>query len=406
MSKSSSRPPEPPGPSFLELVRAYRQFILRIAEKEEVLRADAEDVTQLVLHALWQEVRKHGLPEHPRAWLATVTRRIAVNYHHGRLGWRLDRPDTGELSPDELGPSSEQLCLAREQVELVGQLLASLRPERAELLRRYELEGEPLIAIAREQGVPPGTVYTRLRLAREDLKAAYERWLERNEGAKASKSKEDEKKRKNRKKRRRGVLLPFAFLGEHVAIAPANPPSRSPRRTAAFQAPAALLFVLLATLDTPLRRCGVEIDTAARVQSAALTPALVKGPFREAAPTPGVLGAPWGSPDSPSRGSVATSARSSSGSSPGNSIPPSQRSSPAPAAHPSNPPLPGDLETARIHLHLAARMAAENKPEIANQALHGYEVRVPDNPLPATKAALESSVRPPSPGTPTGIVPQ
>ncbi|WP_437878742.1 sigma factor-like helix-turn-helix DNA-binding protein [Sorangium sp. So ce513] len=72
-------------------------------------------------------------------------------------------------------PLSEQRAVERERLELVIDVLWTLAPERRLLLVLHEAYEVPLVEIARELGINYNTATNRLRLAREDYRAAVKR---------------------------------------------------------------------------------------------------------------------------------------------------------------------------------------------------------------------------------------
>ncbi|WP_438020912.1 sigma factor-like helix-turn-helix DNA-binding protein [Sorangium sp. So ce315] len=72
-------------------------------------------------------------------------------------------------------PLSEQRVVERERLELVIDVLWTLAPERRLLLVLHEAYEVPLVEIARELGINYNTATNRLRLAREDYRAAVKR---------------------------------------------------------------------------------------------------------------------------------------------------------------------------------------------------------------------------------------
>ncbi|WP_437738069.1 sigma factor-like helix-turn-helix DNA-binding protein [Sorangium sp. So ce1335] len=72
-------------------------------------------------------------------------------------------------------PLSEERAVERERLELVIDVLWTLAPERRLLLVLHEAYEVPLVEIARELGINYNTATNRLRLAREDYRAAVKR---------------------------------------------------------------------------------------------------------------------------------------------------------------------------------------------------------------------------------------
>ena len=150
----------------LEL-RAQRDFLRRLARGLLGDDAAAEDVVQEAeLRALERGPAK---PESLRTWLATVTRRLALNSRRAseRRASReqaVARPEA-QPGPDE---ALEGLDLQRAVLEAVRELD---EPHRTVLWQRYYEDRTPG-EIAERLGLPLATVKTRLRRALERLRGA------------------------------------------------------------------------------------------------------------------------------------------------------------------------------------------------------------------------------------------
>ncbi|MDO4724798.1 MAG: sigma-70 family RNA polymerase sigma factor [Comamonadaceae bacterium] len=118
--------------------------------------ADAADLAQEVFLRLLRQPDLQALRE-PRAYLATVGKRLALNLHRRR---QLEAAYLEALAalPQPLALSPEEHCLLRETVLELDALLSALGPKvkRAFLLAQFE--GLGYAAIARDIGVTPRTV--------------------------------------------------------------------------------------------------------------------------------------------------------------------------------------------------------------------------------------------------------
>ncbi|WP_438036678.1 RNA polymerase sigma factor [Sorangium sp. So ce204] len=111
-------------------------------------------------------------------WLFGIAWR-KVSKHLERAYRRREVPDGLHLGPRgqavEPGPSGEQRVLERERLELAIDVLGTIAPERRVLLVLHEAFEVPIVEIARELGINYNTAANRLRLAREDYRAAVAR---------------------------------------------------------------------------------------------------------------------------------------------------------------------------------------------------------------------------------------
>ncbi|WP_437319747.1 RNA polymerase sigma factor [Sorangium sp. So ce385] len=149
-------------------------------------------------------------------------------------------------------PSGEEHLANRERLELATEVLDTLDPERRVLLVMYEAYEVPLVDIARELGLKYNTASNRLRLARDDYRAAVERL------------------RPEQRQALRAFWLPFplasGFLAqEHDAEAPASPAQAPPSPALpASRPPASTPRAPAPPLAAPsiLRRSSVRIARA------------------------------------------------------------------------------------------------------------------------------------------------
>jgi RNA polymerase sigma-70 factor, ECF subfamily len=127
-------------------------------------RQEAEDIVQEAYAralARWSRLRGYDLPE---AWVRRVALRIAIDAgrrQRSRLAAvtqlaRMHQPDRG-------GPEDDL------KYTPLGAALLDLPMHEREVLVLHYLADLPVDTIARERGLPPGTVKTRLAVARRHL---------------------------------------------------------------------------------------------------------------------------------------------------------------------------------------------------------------------------------------------
>ncbi|WP_434046810.1 MULTISPECIES: RNA polymerase sigma factor [Sorangium] len=102
-----------------------------------------------------------------------------VSHHLHRAHRRREVPAglllASERHAVDTAPSGEEHLAKQEWLELATQVLDTLDPERRVLLVMYEVYEVPLVDIARALGLKYNTASNRLRLAREDYRAAVKR---------------------------------------------------------------------------------------------------------------------------------------------------------------------------------------------------------------------------------------
>lgn len=186
-----SRPrDEPPlDPRSLIALASYFPTVVRWLRTLDVREHDRQDVAQKVL--LIALKRWGALVTAPhlsevtgrRLWLFAVTCNAAKHYNrwHASRRERLVDPTeddadipSGEPSPEELLSQHVDGIHVAADVDL-GRLRAATSAENWSAFYANVVEGLPLRIIAAAQGVPIGTVATRLRAAKRDLRAAISR---------------------------------------------------------------------------------------------------------------------------------------------------------------------------------------------------------------------------------------
>ena len=154
-------------------VRAHLGAVWRVLRRHGVSEADADDAAQRVFLVL---SRKLGDVEVGRELPFLIRTATFVASEMRRTVRR--RRESDEPPPDLLGPPAQQPDVAMERREALARLDALL--ERLdESLRSvfvlHEIEEMTMAEIAEALGVPPGTVASRLRRAREELESLCER---------------------------------------------------------------------------------------------------------------------------------------------------------------------------------------------------------------------------------------
>ena len=140
------------------------RYVLRLTRGDMPF---AEDVVQESLLRLWRKPEVLAQPpENVRKWLYTVARNLVID---DRRSARYTRELQSEYlpeqaSPDAIGPAFDKWILS--------DALLSLSPEhRSAIVRAYYL-GQTVADIAQQEGIPEGTVKSRLHYALRALRIA------------------------------------------------------------------------------------------------------------------------------------------------------------------------------------------------------------------------------------------
>lgn len=151
---------------FAYFAPRVKSFLMRSGLPDSV----AEEVTQEVMLALW---RKASYFDPSRAGVSTWVFTIARNQRIDRLrrmrSRMMDRPLDPSEEPD--APlSAEDIAITTEREEEIRKALATLPAAQATIVRLSYFFEKPHAEIARDLGIPLGTVKSRIRLALNRLR--------------------------------------------------------------------------------------------------------------------------------------------------------------------------------------------------------------------------------------------
>ncbi len=155
--------------AFAALFRAHREPVLALCLHLTGRRVDAEDAAQETFLAAHRALPGFRGEARLSTWLYRIAVRASLQVKARR------RPHL-ELD-DELGApgSAEAALLARDEARRVQRALQLLPTEQRAVLALFAVEGLSHAEVADVLGVPVGTVWSRLHLARRRLAEALER---------------------------------------------------------------------------------------------------------------------------------------------------------------------------------------------------------------------------------------
>jgi len=161
--------------SFEEVYEAEFAFawrnLRRLGVRESQLRDAAQDVF-LVVHRRLADFEGRGTL---RAWLYSIVVRVASQYRRTRLRKDLEHTDDPDAVADTKTLGPEDNAGQNEDVRLLLSLLDQLDEAKREVFVLSDLEGLTAPEVAELLELKLNTVYSRLRAARLELKAALER---------------------------------------------------------------------------------------------------------------------------------------------------------------------------------------------------------------------------------------
>lgn len=148
---------------LLVLLAKERRTFLRFLTSRVRSEADAEELLQ---HALLRAAEKIDTLEEPgrlEAWFYRILRRSIADHfaHRATEGARLEA-----LRAEAESGTDEQVATCACSLGL----LARLRPPHQEMLRRVDIEEEPVVAVATSLGITANNATVRLHRARKELR--------------------------------------------------------------------------------------------------------------------------------------------------------------------------------------------------------------------------------------------
>ncbi len=158
-----------------DLFRQHAPWIARFLTRLGAEPSGVEDMVQdvfLVAH------RKGGyIPgaASPKTWLADIAQHVKSTANRTRRR-RREQVDPGALAAAvHRSASPYDVAASTEGLTRVQGFLDQLSEDQRAVFILFELEREPLVAIAAGLGVPLGTVCSRLDTARQSIRRAYEK---------------------------------------------------------------------------------------------------------------------------------------------------------------------------------------------------------------------------------------
>jgi RNA polymerase sigma-70 factor (ECF subfamily) len=146
-----------------DLIPERRRFV-QLARSRVETEADAEDVVQ---HALQRAAARAGTLDDParaRAWFYRILRRAIADHHRARAMLPVRAETDVELAGDASAEPTRTPC------SCAIRLLGELRPAYADVLRRVDVDGGEMTAVAEALGIAVGNLHVRLHRARKVLR--------------------------------------------------------------------------------------------------------------------------------------------------------------------------------------------------------------------------------------------
>jgi len=147
-------------------------YVMRTLRRLSVAPGDVEDMAHEVFLAAHEKLDRYDASRPLKPWLFGFAFRIASHYR------RKAKRETPLVDADALRDAADlpDALLEKERKRrIVLDALDSIELSRRAVFVLHELDGFTCDEIAKSLDIPIGTVYSRLRLAREDFSAAIHR---------------------------------------------------------------------------------------------------------------------------------------------------------------------------------------------------------------------------------------
>jgi RNA polymerase sigma-70 factor, ECF subfamily len=154
------------------LYREHFHFVWRSLRRLGVPEADLEDVVHDVFMVVQRKIDEFEGRSSITTWLYGICLRTASDHRRSSRRKREVFADHSDaIAPDDPASNSEQ----REALELLDELLDEMPIEQRAVFACFELDGMSGEQIAELLDIPLGTVWSRLRLARERFRESVSR---------------------------------------------------------------------------------------------------------------------------------------------------------------------------------------------------------------------------------------
>lgn len=160
--------------ALADLTTAYRSFLQQFLFgkfKNSLTTEDIQDITQQVFIKVWEDVNSFRGEASVRWWLFGIGRQMAIDLKYKREHRRNLENERGPATTSyTITPEDE--ALAKMQEEEAQSAMETLSPMNQDILKKRYLSEMSYQEIAQALNIPIGTVKSRLKRAREKLRAS------------------------------------------------------------------------------------------------------------------------------------------------------------------------------------------------------------------------------------------
>ena len=160
---------ESAGPNAIAILLAQRERALASATRRLGNREAARDVVQMALLKAVEGIASLRRPERVVSWFRRIVSNVATDYQRHSEAYRraLERLASS-------GAGTEAPRVGGHPCECLDDVFPALRPEYAAMLRRVDLEEQPIGEVARQDGITRNNARVRLHRARQALRRSWE----------------------------------------------------------------------------------------------------------------------------------------------------------------------------------------------------------------------------------------
>ena len=162
--------------AFNELVHRHKDRVYSVAARLLGDHSEAEDIAQETFFRAYEGITAFRGDAKFSSWLYRICYNLCLNYRERKKHSLGDSP-LPEMIADPAARLPEQL-IAKERQELMQRALSCLTPEFREVVVLYHTGQLSYEEIATLQGLPIGTVRSRLHRGREELKEILRSYLQ------------------------------------------------------------------------------------------------------------------------------------------------------------------------------------------------------------------------------------
>jgi RNA polymerase sigma-70 factor, ECF subfamily len=156
--------------AFQELIRPHldslRRFVFSLSKDWQ----DADDIAQEALIKAFRAFPTFDGRAALSTWLYTVARSASIDWHRSRMGQASQREKALPSAHPAALPGQDEACSQQQDRERLWQAIQRLDERNRVPLVLFEVEGLSYDEIASIEGVPVGTIRSRLSRARQELR--------------------------------------------------------------------------------------------------------------------------------------------------------------------------------------------------------------------------------------------